>query len=379
MQQRTIELNSPPPQLKIPDLSTASLQSAAMDALRLQVVVLPLPEDLRPGALVRYAQHNGDQQYNVASGTLRGITNRTEAMRVPLTQMLLAAAASGTLAGAPPPFSIRNVHGIAYLFLPAGAYNISFKDGSYTQPGYHIAQDMRELQEALDTCQKYGLSISDEGQLLVPAGGVMCEMGTHRDGREGVAAKAIGCIGLPHGVFAGLMLDVALVGDAGERVGAMRCVIAKAAGQCLIVQMGCLAGDVPIAHLEVEGEGDKKYTLVAMDHGPVQGAYARGRAARSGVVGGGGGWARRRGSGRPQPLLTPHPPQPHYRHPLCRAQQCGRAGPAGANRVSGPCARGGHGALRGRAARGRGCGRKHIIRLERALHGLHGGRVPRGL
>ena len=210
----------------------------------------------------------------------------------PLALMLHAAAAVGTLASAPPPpLSIRNAHSLAYLSVPPGAYDISFKPGSFTQPGYRIAQDMSELQAALETCTKYGLSISGEGQLHVPAGGVMCEMGMHGDGREGIAAKAIGCIGLPQGVFAGLMFDVALVGAAGERVGdLMRCVIAKAAGQCLVAKMDCLTGDGPIALLVVgEGEGAKEYTLVSKAHGPVHSAYARGRAALSGGIGGGGG------------------------------------------------------------------------------------------
>ena len=304
MQPSTIELSNPhPPQLTIPNLSPFFLHTAARIALREQIVVLPLPAVLGPGAFVLNAQRDGDQQVNVASGTFRGIANRTEAMRKPLMEMLEeaaasgtpagappplmemleAAAASGTPAGAPPPYSIRNVHSLAYPFVPQGAYEISFTPGSFTQPGYYIAGNMCELQKALGTCQKYGLSINDDGKLLVPAGGVMCEMGLHGDGREGVAAKAIGCIGLPPGAFAGLRLDVELVGDAGIRVGdIMQCVIAKAAGQCLFVKMDCLAGDVPIASLKVgEGEGANKYTLVAKAHGPVHGAYARGRAARS--------------------------------------------------------------------------------------------------
>ena len=299
---------------------------------------MPLPADLGPGAFVRNAQHDGDLQVNVASGTLRGIANRTKEMRDPLMQMLQAAAASGTLAGAPPPFSIRNVHGLAYSFVPQGAYDISFKPGSFTQPGYCIAGNMLELQEALGTCQKYGLSINDDGKLLVPAGGVMCEMGLHGDGREGVAAKAIGCIGLPPGAFAGLRLDVALVGDAGERVGdIMQFVVAKAAGQCLFAKMDCLAGDVPIASLEVGvGEGAKKYKLVAKAHGPVHGAYARGRAARSGGGGGGGRGDPPRGE-RP-PTAPSHPPPPSTALPppalqrsimwacwACRRESCGRA------------------------------------------------------
>ena len=289
MQPSTIELNNPhPPQLTIPNLSPFFLHTAARNALRQQIVVLPLPAVLGPGAFVLNAQRDGDQQVNVASGTFRGIANRTEAMRKPLMVMLEAAAASGTPAGAPPPlmemleaaaasgtpagapplYSIRNVHSLAYPFVPQGAYKISFKLGSFTQPGYYIAGNMCELQKALGTCQKYGLSINDDGKLLVPAGGVMCEMGLHGDGREGVAAKAIGCIGLPPGAFAGLRLDVALVGDAGIRVGdIMQCVIAKAAGQCLFAKMDCLAGDVPIASLKVgEGEGANKYTLVAKAH-----------------------------------------------------------------------------------------------------------------
>ena len=174
MQPSTIELNNLPPlRLTIPNLDALSLHSAAMKALRQQIVVLPLPADLGPGAFVRNAQHDGDLQVNVASGTFRGIANRTKEMRDPLMQMLQAAAASGTLAGAPPPFSIRNVHGLAYFFVPQGAYDISFKPGSFTQPGYCIAGNMLELQEALGTCQQYGLSINDDGKLLVPAGGVM--------------------------------------------------------------------------------------------------------------------------------------------------------------------------------------------------------------
>ena len=132
MQPSTIELNNPhPPQLTIPNLSLFSLHTAARNALREQIVVLPLPAVLGPGAFVLNAQLAGDQQVNVASGTFRGIANRTKKMRDPLMQMLQAAAASGTLAGAPPPFSIRNVHGLAYSFVPQGAYDISFKPGSF--------------------------------------------------------------------------------------------------------------------------------------------------------------------------------------------------------------------------------------------------------